>query len=217
MGGASMSKSSSSQSISDIQAPFLQQLFEQASGVTQGQMGPGGTGDVAQGLVGQLMPQGQQGLSQALGAGQGLNQFTQPNGQLVQDQIQGVTQDLNQNLQENILPGLTSSAIGGGNLGGSRGALAAGQAAAGTQRAIGQASSGIRQNAFNTAAGAAAQQGQLNLQGGLGGIQGASSLFNLGLSPLQAEFGPLQQFASILGSPIVLGESSSMSAGFSVG
>lgn len=63
--------------------------------------------------------------------------------------------------------------------------------------------------------------GQLGL-GGLGSLQG---LFNLGLSPFQAEFSPLQNLAGIIGGPTVLsqgtsqgtGQSSSFSANVGVG
>lgn len=57
-------------------------------------------------------------------------------------------------------------------------------------------------------------QGQLGL-GGLGQLQGQ---FNLGLSPFQAEFSPLQNLAGIVGGPTVLSEGSSKgkSSAFSV-
>ncbi len=57
-------------------------------------------------------------------------------------------------------------------------------------------------------------QGQLGL-GGLGQLQGQ---FNLGLSPFQAQFSPLQSFAQILGGPTVLSQGSSQgtSSAFSV-
>ncbi len=63
--------------------------------------------------------------------------------------------------------------------------------------------------------------GQLGL-GGLGSLQG---LFNLGLSPFEAEFSPLQNLAGIVGGPTVLsqgtsqgtGQSSSFSANVGVG
>ncbi|MCK5089287.1 MAG: hypothetical protein KAQ88_04835, partial [Hyphomicrobiaceae bacterium] len=57
-------------------------------------------------------------------------------------------------------------------------------------------------------------QGQLGL-GGLGALQGQ---FNLGLSPFQAEFSPLQSLAGILGAPTVLsqGTSAGSSSAFSV-
>ena len=51
--------------------------------------------------------------------------------------------------------------------------------------------------------------GQLGL-GGLGQLQGQ---FNLGLSPFQGQFQPLQNLAGIIGGPTVLSQGTSQSTG----
>ena len=51
-------------------------------------------------------------------------------------------------------------------------------------------------------------QGQLNL----GGLESLQGLFNLGLSPFQAEFQPLQNLASILGPGNILNQTSSQAS-----
>ena len=56
-------------------------------------------------------------------------------------------------------------------------------------------------------------QGQLGL-GGLGALQGQ---FNLGFSPFQAEFSPLQSLAGIIGQPTVLSTGQSTGSGSSFG
>ena len=60
------------------------------------------------------------------------------------------------------------------------------------------------------------QQGQQfgAAQAGLGSLSG---LFNLGLSPFQAQFSPLQNFAQLLGGPTVLGSSFGQDSSFGFG
>jgi hypothetical protein len=54
------------------------------------------------------------------------------------------------------------------------------------------------------------QAGQLGAgQLGLGGLQSLQGQFNLGFSPFEAEFTPLQNLAQIIGGPTILGEGSS--------
>jgi hypothetical protein len=65
-------------------------------------------------------------------------------------------------------------------------------------------------------------QGQLGAgQLGLGGLNALQGQFNLGLSPFQAQFQPLQNLAGIIGGPTVLGQgtsqSSASSGGFNIG
>ena len=58
------------------------------------------------------------------------------------------------------------------------------------------------------------QQGQLGAgQLGLGGLGALQGQFNLGLSPFQAQFGPLQNLAGLIGAPTVLSESAQRAQG----
>lgn len=61
-----------------------------------------------------------------------------------------------------------------------------------------------------------AQQGN-NIGAGLSGIDAASSLFNLGLAPFQAQFNPLLNLANLIGSPTVLGSQFGSGSGTSTG
>jgi hypothetical protein len=62
------------------------------------------------------------------------------------------------------------------------------------------------------------QQGQLGAgQLGLGGLNALQGQFNLGLSPFQAQFQPLQNLAGIIGQPTVLGQETTTQRGSSGG
>lgn len=215
--GGSQSSSSSSQFLSPLQAPFLQQLFQGAQQVQQQQQ-PQISG-VAQGLAGQLGQQGQ-GFLDTLGGNQfteQLGQFAQQGNPFVQQQISNFGQDIGQNLGQNILPQIRSGGIATGQPGGSRAGIAEGLALQGAQRAFGQGVTDLRSNAFNQQVGAAQAGGQLAQGGAAAGLGGIGELFNLGLGGFQAEFAPLQNLAAILGSPILEGKSKGKSSSLSLG
>jgi len=282
MGGSlstSRQQSTSSQQsfIDPSQAPFLNQLRQQATGVQQNQQGQigqqlGALGQnlsaQGQGLLGGLQQtqgalgqfggagfgQGQAGIDALTGIAQGTNPAAralqqQASGQnpFLQQQITGLGEDINQQLQRQ----LGGTGIGGeanlaGQLGGGRQGVESGlaQEAALTQFQRGatglrsqdigrqlQAASGLlgfQGQAGGQLAGLGQQQGLQNqasqLQGllgqgqlGLGGLGALQGQFNLGLSPFQAEFTPLQSLAGIIGDPTVLTEGTSQSTGRSFG
>ena len=158
----------------------------------------------------------------ASGEGQfGIQQLLAPGAAL-----EGQLNLLDENVQRNLAS--TLGTLGGqatlqGQTGGDRQAFFSQQAAGEAQRAfaggasqlLGQDIAARRQLSGTVAGqqlGAAGALGQLGIQqqqlgaqtatAGLGSLQG---LFNLGLSPFQAEFGPLLNLAGILGQPTVLG------------
>jgi hypothetical protein len=187
--------------LSEMQAPFLENLFQQAQGVAGQQMG--GIGQAAQGFANQGLGSIASGFGSMQAGANALSPFTNPNNQLANQQIGLLGQDINRQFTRDIMPSLTQSAIGGGGLGGSRGQIAAGLAAQGAQDAFSRGALGIRSNAYNQAQQAAGLQGSM-LQGlGQAQIGAAGDIYNLGLSPFQAQFAPLQQLAGILGSPIM--------------
>ncbi len=206
-----------------------------------GQFGGAGFGQ-GQGGIDALagIASGQNPAAQALQAqATGQNPF-------LQQQIGQLGEDITRQFERGI--GATNAAaVGAGQLGGGRQGVAQGllgesatrqfaqgatqlrnqdlgrqqQAATsllGAQGAAGQALGGLGQQQGLGNQQAALQgllgQGQLGL-GGLGQLQGQ---FNLGFSPFEAQFSPLQNFASILGGPTVLseGSSSGSSSAFSV-
>jgi hypothetical protein len=163
----------------------------------------------------------------------------------VQQQIDLFGGDLARQFQQ-LLPGIESQAIGGGQLGGGRQGVAQGLLGQATQDAFGRGAADIRFQDLNRQFGAAGalQQGQtqaggalgqlggqqalgtagLNQAGlmgagqlGLGGLDSLQGLFNLGFSPFEAEFTPLQNLAQIIGGPTVLGQGTSFGQSSSFG
>ncbi len=262
------SRSGSEQStfVDPSQQPFLdfaRANAQQLAGQQQQQIGglfdlAGGLGGQGQNFLGGLQStqqtlqqgfgggfgQGQGGidalsqLSQGQGLGQGqLQRIAGGNDPAVQGQIDALGSDLARQFSQ-LLPGIESEAIGGGQLGGGRQGVAQGLLGQATQDAFGQGAADIRFQDLQRQFGAAStlQQGQtqaggalgqlggqqalatagLNQAGqlgsgqlGLGGLQSLQGLFNLGFSPFEAEFTPLQNLAQIIGGPTVLGEGTS--------
>ena len=252
--------------VDPAQQPFLDFIRQAATGLQGSQQGQiGGLFDLAGGLGGQGQDflsglfgtqqqlgqgfgggfgQGQAGIdaltaqSQGTGLGQGqLQRIAGGNDPAVQAQIDALGGDLARQFGQ-LLPGIETQAIGGGQLGGGRQGVAQGLLGQATQDAFGRGAADIRfqdlarqfgaastlQQGQTQAGGALGQlggqqalgtaglnqagllgQGQLGL-GGLGQLQG---LFNLGFSPFEAEFTPLQNLAQIIGGPTILGEGSS--------
>ena len=159
----------------------------------------------------------------------------------LQNQINQLGTDINRQFEQQ-LPSITNQAIGGGQLGGGRQGVAQGllgqssidafQRGAtqlrsddiGRQLQAAQSLGGLQGQAGGQL-GALGQagflgQGQLNQQGQLGagqlnlaGQQALGSQFNLGLAPFQAQFGPLQSLAQIIGSPTVLSQQTATGSG----
>ena len=282
MGGSlstSKQQSTSSQQsfIDPSQAPFLQQLRSQATGVqrnqqsqigptlgalgqnlsaqgqgflgglqgTQGELGQFGGADFGQGQAG---IEGLQGIvSGANPAARALQQQAQGQNPFLQQQITGVGEDINQQLQRQLGgTGIAGEANLAGQLGGARQGVEAGLAQQGALQQFQRASTQLRSNdigrqlqassgllgfqgqAAGQLAGLGQQQGLGNqasaLQGllgqgqlGLGGLGALQGQFNLGLSPFQAEFSPLQSLAGIVGDPTVLSTAEGQSSGRSFG
>ena len=264
----SKSQSGSQQStfVDPSQQPFLDFVRAQAQnlqGQQQGQVGglfdlAGNLGQQGQNFLGGLQGtqqtlqqgfgggfgQGQAGIdaltAQAGGTGLGQGQLQRiagGNDPAVQGQIDALGSDLARQFSQ-LLPGIESQAIGGGQLGGGRQGVAQGLLGQATQDAFGQGAADIRFQDLQRQFGAAStlQQGQtqaggalgqlggqqelatagLNQAGqlgagqlGLGGLQSLQGLFNLGFSPFEAEFTPLQNLAQIIGGPTVLGSGTS--------
>lgn len=239
----------SAQSIFEGQQGGIQDLF----GLSEGLVGAGQqTLQDLQGIGGQLaggqnvgFGQGQQGLDTLSGFTQGtglgqeqLQRIARGGDPAVQNQINQLGDDLNRNFFQEINPGITSEAIGGGQLGGGRQGVAQGLGIQATQDAFQRGSTDIRFQDLNRQAGAAGllgqqagqaggQLGQLGLQQGtaqaginqaglqsagalgLGGLDQLQNIFNLGFSPFQAEFSPLLAFGQAVGDPTVLQTGSS--------
>lgn len=183
--------SQSGQNVWDVQAPFLQDLFSQGQQTLQG--------------IGPIDPTQQ--ANQAASLFGGMAQGSSPGMQALQgimspdfynNQLQGVASDLLRNFENVVNPDIRASAIAAGQgLGGDRQQVLQAQAHEGMQHQLGQAALGFQQ-----------QQGQAaNLfnQAQLGALSNVNQVFQ----PYQAAFGPLMQYANMLGGPTVLGQSQS--------
>lgn len=223
--GGSKSSSRSSQGVWTGQSPFLQGLYQRAyqaslGGGTGGQM----VGQPQQNIRGDGIAPGQYGRSQAGGPGglmggqmggdplQGLGQNLTQQGQgflgnlgmmgqagnpFAQAQIGQLSQGLGRLFNQQIMPGITSTFAGAGQLGGSRQALALGQAGEG----LGQAFTGGALDILGNSS-------QLALQANQAGLGGLQQVFNQGQG---GTFGSLPGLADLLGDPTVLGKSKSKS------
>ncbi len=188
-GGKSKSESSnrSRQMVDPAQAPFLDWLRQAGTGLAQQQLGAGSP--FQQGVV-----------NPAFGAiGSFLGPYEQSPG--LTGQIEQGQELINRNLQENILPGIGSSAGMAGQMGGSRQGVAEGIA---SRAAIEQSADFAQNMMFNDYQ----RYQQQRMQA-------------LGMAPQMAglQFAPLTNLAGILGRPTVLGSSrgSSNSKGLDVG
>ena len=224
------------------QAPFLQNLRQGAQNLQQQQQGQIGDvardlGGQLLGAGGQALGnlQGIQGQLQGNLAGFGgfqdasaaLRQQAFGQNPQLQEQIGQLGQDIGRQFNQQILPGIESNALTAGQLGGGRQGVAQGLGIQASQDAFQRGATDLRsadiQRRLEAAgalgglglgqqqqtAGQLGQAGQLNL----GGIDSLSSLFNLGLAPFGAEFGPLQQLAQLIGDPSILSQSQGTSFG----
>lgn len=197
----------------------------QIGGVAQGladELGGFG-GGFLQNLQNLSQAQGLTGLASQLGqgldaGGQFLRDRISNQNPFLNEQISQLGTDLNRQFTESILPAIGRNAVSVGGLGGGRQGVAQGLAAQGLQQTFGRESAALRFQdvGLRQAAAGQLQQGQIaggNLLGAAQGQQAAASqaglgslesLLNLGLSPFQAEFAPLQNLASILGPTDIL-------------
>ncbi|GAG20947.1 unnamed protein product, partial [marine sediment metagenome] len=188
--------------VDPAQAPFLDWLRTQGQDIAQGQMGAGGQGDFANQLGGQLMGQGQQFLGGLQNAGNQLNQFMGPG--FMQQQIGALGQATQQNFGD-LLGQIGGGASMSGGFGGTRQGVAEGVGLSRANTSFQQGVGNIMQQDLGRRQNAALGQAGIQNQANMGGIQGANSLFNLGMAPFQSQFAPLTNFANLVGQPTVLG------------
>jgi hypothetical protein len=198
MASGGKSKKTSRQSSQDssfidpTQLGFLQNLWQGAQGAQRG----GGFN------VNQNQLQGFQNQLANNPFQQQLQQFSDPNNSMVQGNIDRLGQNLGEQFNNQILPGIQSNAIQGGQLGGGRQGVAQGLAAQGMQNAFAQGASNIQNNAFNQAQQASQFGSQFNQNQALAGIGALGQQQQFALSPFQG-------LAGIFGSPTVIGQGSS--------
>jgi hypothetical protein len=182
------------------QAPFLTNLYGQAQGLAGQQAGTIGqdAASLSQGLLGGLGPYANAATNPAF---QNLLQRAQGGSPYLGQQIQGLGADIGQFFNQQILPGIQSQYGLGGTLGGSRQGIAQGMASQDALRQFTQGATNLRQADYGQGLQAAGLLGNLGQQqiGNLG------NMYNLGMSPYQAQFAPWQALSGIIGGPAVLG------------
>ena len=193
------------------QQPFLDQLREQASGLAGSQQGQ--IGDFAFPFAEELLGGGRD-LLASLSSGSfadPLREFTLDDS-LIEGQIDALGTDINEQLQRFLggAGGLGSNFALGGTLGGGRQQVQEGIATGDAVRAFATESAGLRgaDVAQRQQLGLDQASGLSNLlgQGQIAGLDNLQGLFDLGLSPFGAEFGPLESLAGIIGDPTLLRE-----------
>jgi hypothetical protein len=149
----------------------------------------------AQQLSGQSLPYAQQGMRQ-------MAQFANPNSALARRQLGDYSQQVGQEFARNILPQLRTGAGIGGNMGGSREALARGVAGGDAARAIAQGGTDLYAHQYDLAQSAAGMLPQM-----------AGQYFGLGMQPYQAAWAPYTSAAGIFGGPQALSGQQSFNLG----
>ncbi len=209
--GGSSSSSSSSQSV--FSADLFRQLFAGASNVAGG-IDTQGLTDAAN----ELFTSGSGFLSslqeQAAGtdvSGEFLSSRVSGEGGFVDENIAALSEDLGQFFNEELLPGITSEAVGGGQLGGGRQGVAQGKAIESVGREFRRGSLDIRNADLRQRTDAAKALSAQKLSASQAGLTGVQQQFDLANAATLAPFSPFLTLAEILGSPTTLTESSSKS------
>jgi hypothetical protein len=224
LSGSKSSSSSSSSSVQDVfEANAFQKLFGQASNVAGGI-------DTSQ-LTSQAnaLFQGGQGFLENLeslssGTDEG-SQFLKSaiagNDDLVNQNIQSLGEDLGAFFNEQLLPGITSSAVGSGQLGGGRQGIAQGAAVDSTAEQFRRGSLDIRNNAFKDRIDASRTLQTSVRDASTAGLAGSQTQFDLANAATLSPFSPFLTLANILGDKTTLtqseSESKSKSGSFGIG
>ncbi len=214
---SSSSQSSSSQEV--FQGDLFARLFGDASNIAGG-IDTSGLTDAANqlftsgsGFLGDL-----QGLSAGTDvSGEFLSGVISGEGGFVDENIAALGEDLGQFFNEELLPGITSEAVGGGQLGGGRQGVAQGKAIESVGREFRRGSLDIRNQDLRERSEAARALSAQRLSASQAGLTGAQQQFDLANAATLTPFSPFLTLAQILGSPTVLGESQSSSSSKSFG
>lgn len=232
LGGESSSQGAS---VWGEQSPFLTDIYQRGQDVSfdpTGRLYAQGFMDPSQQAFGQLAGGGfQQDLApmQAMAGGKTpFAGFAGQQNQALEGAIGAGMRQINQNFQENIMPGINMGAVGAGTSGGSRQGIAQGLAARGANQTAADFTAKMQSDAFNQsqqrnlqaaqgqvgaqqgAFGQLGQAGQMQNQAQLGALGAAPAASNLGFG---AQYGNLQNYASLVGGPTVLGGGSTSTGG----
>ncbi len=216
--GGSTTSSSSSSSQSIFESDIFARLFGDASNIA-GNINTSGLTDAAN----ELFSGGQSFLGdlQSLSAGDDVSgQFLRDRisgeGGFVDENIAALGEDLGQFFSEELLPGITSQAVGGGQLGGGRQGVAQGKAIESVGREFRRGSLEIRNADLRQRQDAATALSGQRQSAAVAGLTGAQQQFDLANAATLTPFSPFLTLANILGGPTTLTESESQSEGRSL-
>lgn len=134
-------------------------------------------------------------------------------GGLVEENISALGEDLSQFFNEELLPGVQSEAVAGGQLGGGRQGVAEGKAIEAVGREFRRGSLDIRNADLRRRQDAATQLAAQRLSASEAGLTGAQQQFELANAATLAPFSPFLTLAQILGDPTVLTQQQSTARG----
>lgn len=192
--GMGYNSSKSSTDVWGPQKPFLQDIYGAGQSLYQQQAGQ--AGPAAQGFVDQMMP----GLNAGFAS---LGGLADPTAQIAA-QEQSLATGLGNLWKNEINPAIGASGVGAGGFGGGRHGVAQGVAAGELGNAYTQGLGDITARANMQASQAAQSMPQY-----------AAQTMNLGMSPFQAAFAPLQNYGALVGGPAMTSQSES--SGYSMG
>lgn len=132
-------------------------------------------------------------------------------GGLVDENIAALSEDLSQFFSEELLPGITSEAVGGGQLGGGRQGVAQGKAVEAVGREFRRGSLEIRNADLRQRQEAARTLSAQRLSASQAGLTGAQQQFDLANAATLTPFSPFLTLAQILGDPTTLTQAQSSS------
>lgn len=133
---------------------------------------------------------------------------------VLEQQIGLLGEDIGQFFNEQLLPGITSEAVGGGQLGGGRQGVAQGLAAREAGSQFTRGATALRAGDINARDAAAGVLGQNTIQGATAGLQGLSPLAGIADFGFGAGMAPYERLAQILGGPTTLTTAASTSGDF---
>lgn len=132
--------------------------------------------------------------------------------QVLEDQIGLLGEDLGNFFNEELLPGITSQAVDGGQLGGGRQGVAQGRAISEVGDLFTRGATALRAGDISARDSIASGIDDRSISGAQAGIQGAGTLAGIADMGFSAGLAPFERLAGIMGGPTVLGSSSSTSA-----
>ncbi len=206
------SSGASSSSQSDQRIAF-EDIFARMFGGAEGAAGgldPSMLTDAAN----QLFSSGM-GFMQGIGGDQG-SQYLQDrlssDNEVLEEQIGMLGQDLGNFFNEELMPGITSQAADGGQLGGGRQGVAQGRAISEVGNQFTRGATALRAGDIAARDSAASTLAGNSISGAMAGFQGMGAMAGIADMGFSAGMAPYERLAAILGGPTVLGSSSSNSA-----